>query len=88
MREPINDRKQTDIMKRATQSLLALAVTSFCTLLCVTDAHAQEAAATDADQSAELAKKLQRERRILSPCPLLSPVQTGVRCVVTRPLPK
>jgi len=46
-------------MKRATQALLVLVVASFCTLTCITTAHAQEAAATEADQAAELAKKLQ-----------------------------
>jgi len=59
MREPINNRKKTNIMKRTTQTLLALSLASLCTLTCITNAHAQEAAATDPDQDAELAKTLQ-----------------------------
>jgi len=46
-------------MKRTTRILPALAVASFCTLPFIITAHAQDATATEADQAAELAKKLQ-----------------------------
>jgi len=46
-------------MKRATQTLLALAVASFCTLAFITDAHAQDEAAVFMGEVEELAKKLQ-----------------------------
>ena len=46
-------------MKRTTGILLALAVASLSTLPFITNTHAQEAEAAEADQAAELAKKLQ-----------------------------
>ena len=59
-------------MKRTTQTLLALSLASLCTLTCITNAHAQEAAATDADQAAELAKKLQNPVAALISVPFQS----------------